>query len=158
MSARTTDPARRSLLLDTHVVLWAVFDEARLGDEAAKAINLASREDRISISAITPWEIGLLVSKRRINLHRDALEWVRGALANPGVRLAALEPEIAVASSNLPFDMHADPADRILVATARHLGATLVTADETLLALAAKGHFRAMDAESGSSVERSSAE
>lgn len=146
MSARITGPARGSLLLDTHVVLWAAFDEARLGDEAAKAINLASREDRVSISAITPWEIGLLVSKRRINLHRDAVEWVRGALANPGVRLVPLEPEIAVASSNLPFEMHADPADRILVATARYLGATVVTADERLLDLAKKGHFKVLNA------------
>jgi len=57
-----------------------------------------------------------------------------------------LEPEIAVSSTRLPFSMHADPADRILVTTARHLGATLVTADRTLLEMAKKGHFRAMDA------------
>jgi PIN domain nuclease of toxin-antitoxin system len=62
------------------------------------------------------------------------------------VQLAPLEPEIAVASTSLPFEMHSDPADRILVATARHLGATLVTADRALLDLASKGHFRAMDA------------
>jgi PIN domain nuclease of toxin-antitoxin system len=68
------------------------------------------------------------------------------ALAKPGVRLAPLEPEIAVASSRLPFEMHPDPADRILVATARHLGATLVTADGALLDFAGKGHFKAMDA------------
>jgi len=62
------------------------------------------------------------------------------------VKLVGLEPEIAVASTRLPFEMHADPADRILVATARHLGATLVTADRALLGPATKGNFRAMDA------------
>lgn len=146
MSAGATDPARSLLLLDTHVVLWSTLEETRLGRRATKAINLASRENRLAISAITPWEIGLLASKNRINLHKDVLDWTREALAKPGVILVPLEPEIAVASTRLPFDMHSDPADRMLVATARHLGATLVTADRALLALSKKGHFWAMDA------------
>lgn len=144
MSAEAAAPAM--LLLDTHVMLWATFNEDRLGRDAAKAINLASRENRLAVSAITPWEIGLLASKKRINLYKDVLEWVRETLAKPGVNLVPLEPEIAVASTCLPFEMHADPADRILVATARHLGATLVTADKALLALAKKRNFRAIDA------------
>jgi len=146
MRMESADPARTSLLLDTHVVLWATLDTGRLGKETETALNLASREDRLLISAITLWEIGLLASKRRINLHRDAVEWVRGALGKPGVHAVPLEPEIAVGSNQLPFEMHADPADRILVATARHLGATLVTADRLLLELANRGHFRAIDA------------
>src|ERR1700691_541677 len=136
VSAEATDPARNLLLLDTHVVLWATFNDTRLGRHAAKTINLGSREDGLAVSAITPWEIGLVASKKRIHLHKDVLEWVRETLAKPGVHLVPLEPEIAVASTRLPFDMHPDPADRILVATARHLGATLVTADQALLALA----------------------
>jgi PIN domain nuclease of toxin-antitoxin system len=146
MSVGVADPARALLLLDTHVVLWATFNETRLGRQAAKSINLASREDRLAISAITPWEIGLLASKKRINLHKDALDWIRETLAKPGVNLVPLEPEIAVASTRLPFEMHADPADRILVATARHQGATLVTADTALLEFSKKGFFKALDA------------
>jgi PIN domain nuclease of toxin-antitoxin system len=148
MSAETAAPASTLLLLDTHVVLWATFNEARLGRRVAKAINLASRENRLAVSAITPWEIGLLAGKKRINLYKDVLEWVKDALAKPGVSLVPLEPEIAVASTRLPFEMHPDPADRILVATARHLGATLVTADQSLLALAKKGHFKVLNAAS----------
>jgi PIN domain nuclease of toxin-antitoxin system len=64
----------------------------------------------------------------------------------PGIALVPLDPEIAVGSTRLPFEMHPDPADRILVATARQIGATLVTADGALLALAKAGNFRAMDA------------
>ena len=146
MSAEAADPVSALLLLDTHVVLWAAFNEERLGRRAAKAINLASRENRLAVSAITPWEIGMLASKKRIHFYKNVLEWVLETLAKPGVALAPLEPAIAVASTCLPFEMHPDPADRILVATARHLGATLATADEALLALAKKGHFRAMDA------------
>jgi PIN domain nuclease of toxin-antitoxin system len=109
-------------------------------------IQKAADESRATVSAITPWEIGLLVSKGRLQLGSDVMEWIRAALAKPGVQLAPLEPEIAVASTRLPFEMHADPADRILVATARHLGATLVTADKALLDLAQNGHFKALDA------------
>jgi PIN domain nuclease of toxin-antitoxin system len=117
-----------------------------LRTQAREAIHEASRQDRILVSAITAWEIGVLASKKRIDLHRDAMEWVRGVLSFAGVSLVPLEPEIAVASTCLPWEMHADPADRILVATARHLGATLVTADRALLEFARQGHFKGMDA------------
>lgn len=134
------------LLLDTHTFLWMVEGHPRLGTEAGKVLNRAAREERLVVSAITPWEIGVLVTKKRIDLHRELMEWIREALSRPGVTLVPLAPEIAVASTRLPFDMHPDPADRILVATARHLGATLVTADKSLLALSKKGHFRGIDA------------
>jgi PIN domain nuclease of toxin-antitoxin system len=143
----TAEPERRTqLLLDTHTLLWMVENHPHLGAETAKTLNRAAREDRIAVSAITPWEIALLVSKKRIDLHRDPLEWINTALALSGVHLVPLEPEIAMASTRLPFEMHPDPADRILVATARHLGATLVTADKMLLGLAKKRHFKALDA------------
>jgi len=134
------------LLVDTHTLIWMVEEAPRLGIETAEALNKAGWKNRITVSAITPWEIGLLVSKGRLKLGADAMEWIRAALAKPGISVAPLEPEIAVASTRLPFEMHADPADRILVATARHLGATLVTADKALLELARLGHFVAMDA------------
>jgi len=135
------------LLVDTHTLIWMVEEVPRLGAQAAEALNRAGWENRIAISAITPREIALLVSKGRLQLGADVMQWVREALAQPGVQLAPLEPEIAVASTRLPFEMHSDPADRILVATARHLGATLVTADRALLELAGKGHFKVLDAE-----------
>jgi PIN domain nuclease of toxin-antitoxin system len=138
--------SRAPLLLDTHVLIWAMLNAPRLGRQAAKAINAASRQERLAVSAITPWEIGLLESKGRITLQKGVLEWVQEALAKPGVSLVPLEPEIAIASTRLPFEMHSDPADRILVATARHLGAILVTADKALLHVARKRSFLVMDA------------
>jgi PIN domain nuclease of toxin-antitoxin system len=141
------DPTRpRLLLLDTHALVWSMNDNPKLGSKAKEAIRLAYRQNCAWISAITPWEIALLVGKNRLSLGKDVLVWVREALALPGVRLAPLEPEIAVASARLPFEMQADPADRILVATARHLGAALVTADRALLEFARRGHFVGMDA------------
>jgi PIN domain nuclease of toxin-antitoxin system len=141
------DPAHTVLLLlDTHALVWSVEERPRLGSVAKRAINIAARLNRIAVSAISPWEIALLVSKGRLNLSTEVMVWVREVLAKPGVSLIPLDPEIAIASTRLPFDIHADPADRILVATARHLGATLVTADHALLDLAKKGHFRGLDA------------
>jgi PIN domain nuclease of toxin-antitoxin system len=134
------------LLLDTHTLIWLMFGDSKLGEEALAAIRRACAEDRASISAITPWEIGVLVSKKRIDLYRDVLMWIRDALSLPGIKLAPLDPEIAVDSTRLPWEAHSDPADRIIVATARHLGATLVTADGALLEFAKQGHFVAMDA------------
>jgi PIN domain nuclease of toxin-antitoxin system len=134
------------LLLDTHVLVWSVEDGPRLGSDTKAMLDKAAAHGRTAVSGITPWEIGLLVSKGRLELDCDVMEWVRKALSSASGRFIPLEPEIAVTSSNLPFEIHADPADRILVATARRLGAVLVTADGRLLELAAKGHFQAVDA------------
>ncbi len=141
------DPARPELLLlDTHALVWTVEERPRLGSGAKRSINIAARLNQVAVSAISLWEVALLVSKGRLNLSTDVMVWVREALSKPGVNLVPLEPEIAVESTRLPFEMHGDPADRILVATARHHGATLVTADRRLLELSKQGRFKALDA------------
>lgn len=137
----------RRLLLDTHVLIQYLEGSSKIGKRSYAAVEAATKADAILVSAITPWEIALLVSKGRLQLENDVMDWVRTALTKPGVHLVPLAPEIAVASTRLPFEMHPDPADRILVATARHLGATLVTADRALLKLATRRHFQAMNAE-----------
>ncbi len=98
------------------------------------------------VSAITPWEIGMLVAKGRLVLDRDVMDWLQAALSLPGIRVAPLEPALAVASTRLPGELHGDPADRLIVATARHLGATLVTADAALLAYGQLGHVGVLSA------------
>ena len=123
-----------------------MFGDNRLGSRTKAEIARVGNAGDLLVSAITPWEIGVLVSKKRIDLHRDTLVWIQDALSMPGISFVPLDPEIAVASTRLPFDMHPDPADRMLVATARHLGATLVTADKALLRIAKKGHFKALNA------------
>ena len=121
------------LLLDTHALVWLAVGDARLSAAARKRIESAAQHQQLWVSAITPWEIGMLVAKGRLILDRDVMDWVGAALALPGIRLAPLDPAVAVASTRLPGELHGDPADRLIVATARHLGATLVTADAALL-------------------------
>lgn len=88
----------------------------------------------------------MLVGKGRLILDRDVGEWVQSALSLPGMRLEPISPEITVASTRLPGTFHSDPADRVIVATARHLAATLITADELLLDYARNGHLKVLQA------------
>jgi PIN domain nuclease of toxin-antitoxin system len=138
--------SRLPLVLDTHVLIWLVFGGPMLGKRATEAIRQASSEDSVLLSAITPLEIGVLVSKNRIGLRQDALDWMRSALTLPGFCLIPMGPEIAIASTRVPWEMHPDPVDRILAATVRHLGAVLVTADRKLLEHADAKHFHALNA------------
>lgn len=134
------------VLLDTHAFIWLLNGSERLGRKARKAVQRSLGEAAVLVSAISPWEIAMLVGKGRLVLDRDVGEWLTTALALPGVRLEPLSPEIAVASTRLPGSLHADPADRIIAATARHLGASLVTEDRLLLAYGAEGHIKTIHA------------
>jgi PIN domain nuclease of toxin-antitoxin system len=135
-----------AVLLDTHVLVWLAEGDARLDVAARREIEQAAAQGVAWVSAITPWEVGILVAKGRLVLACDVQDWVDEVLALPGLRLAPLTPAIAVASSRLPGELHGDPADRLIVATARHLGAALVTADAALLRYAAAGHMLAVAA------------
>jgi PIN domain nuclease of toxin-antitoxin system len=121
------------LLLDTHMLVWLLEDSARIAEPIHAQLQQGADEDRLFVSAITPWEIAMLVAKGKLRLSRDVAEWISAALSLPGIHLEPLSPAIAVASTRLPWECHGDPADRILLATARHLDATLVTADSQIL-------------------------
>jgi PIN domain nuclease of toxin-antitoxin system len=121
------------LLLDTHAAIWIAEDQP-LAEKAIEAINVAYRAgSAIFVSAITAWEVGLLVSRNRLGIAAKPERWFQRLLAVPGVRLADLSPDILIASSFLPGEPPRDPADRIILATARDLGATLITRDRSLL-------------------------
>lgn len=134
------------VLLDTHAWIWLLNGSDRLGPKARKAIQRSLAEEAVLVSAISPWEVAMLVSKGRLVLDRDVGEWVETALSLPGIRLEPISPEVAVASTRLPGTIHSDPADRMIAATARHLGSTLITADQLLLAYSKGGHLKALNA------------
>ncbi len=134
------------IVLDTHVLIWTVDADPRLGRAARTAIAEAAVKDGVGISAITPWEIALLSEKGRLYLGRDVGVWIDAALGLPGVRLAPILPAIAIDSVRLPGTFHPDPADRLIVATARHHGAPLLTADRAILEYAGGGYVSVIDA------------
>ena len=135
-----------AVVLDTHVLVWLLSGNSRLGAQARSLIQSAAQEHALFVSAITPWEIAMLVSKGRLALDRDVGDWVKAAFALPGIRLEPLSPDVAIASTRLPGTIHADPADRIIAATARQVGAVLVTEDQQLLDYGAAGHLRILRA------------
>ena len=129
------------ILLDTCAALWLMAGAA-MARPALSAINRTQDSDAgVHVSPISAWEIGLLLSKRRITLAMTAEEWFETLLGMPGVRLALMPPKVLIASSFLPGAPPTDPADRIVAATAREFGMAVVTRDRALRAYANGGHI-----------------
>ena len=129
-------------VLDTHALIWLLEGNDRLGEMSRGLVRAAAASNTLCVSAITPWEIAMLVTKGRLSFNREVGQWLKVALEMPGIGLVPLSVDISVASTQLPGDFHADPADRIIVATARQLGAPLVTEDKLILAYAQAGHVQ----------------
>ena len=131
-------------LLDTHVWLWTMRTARdHVSSHFFDDVEQWQRSGLVYLSPITCWEVGLLVSANQIELDQsiEAL-WERDT--NPGsFRIADLTARILIESTQLPGELHRDPADRILAATARVSGLTLVTRDKKLLDYAKQGHIKA---------------
>lgn len=124
------------IVLDTHALLWWVNGDPQLSQSALKAIEqeLQAEDGEILISAITAWEIALLVEKGRLTLSMTTDAWLETVEEIEGVRFVAVDAATAVESTRLPGEFHKDPADRMIVALARHYNAELVTADDKITA------------------------
>jgi PIN domain nuclease of toxin-antitoxin system len=123
------------IVLDTHALLWWVEDDtAKLSARAKREILSERAAGGIIVSSITAWEIALLVSKQRLALTIDIGVWLAKVARVDGLQFVPVDNDIAVAAVNLPGEIHRDPADRIIVATARHYNASLVSGDRQLRA------------------------
>ena len=120
-------------LLDTHILIWWLNDISRLSPEQRNVAASASAESPLLVSDISLWEAATLCDLRRIRLSVPLREWLDKAVAPPLVRRQGISPAIAAELAALPDSFHRDPADRILVATARVLGATLLTHDRRII-------------------------
>ena len=141
---RTSEPP--PLLLDTHVWLWLVLGSERLPSASRARISRAASIGDLHIAAITVWEIALLALRNQILLGKPTAQWVEDAITASAVIVEPLSPGIAVECWALPDTFHQDPADRMIVATARVTNATLMTRDRRILAYAAGGHLNAVSA------------
>jgi PIN domain nuclease of toxin-antitoxin system len=119
------------ILLDTHAAIWAAFDARALGKNCRRLVHRASDQNELAVSAISFWEIALLIRKHRLRLVDSAKE-ARRVILSAGATELPLTGEIAILAGELE-DLHADPADRFIAATAIMHNITLVTADERLL-------------------------
>jgi PIN domain nuclease of toxin-antitoxin system len=121
-----------SIFLDTHTWVWWVTEDRRLSRTASRTIQDASRGDGVSLSMISIWEVAKKVEKGQLVLDRPVREWIESALSVPGLVLVELTPAVLIESCDLPQPFHGDPADQMIVASARHDRARLVTKDENL--------------------------
>ena len=134
------------ILLDTHVAIWLAHGD--LSPSALRALD-DHRISGISVSPVNAWEIGLLAlgSARKTSIPHflpTPAAWFGELLTRFGFAVAPLTWEIALESSALPGSLHRDPADRLLIATARTCGLTLMSSDSAILEYAAEGHVRAL--------------
>ena len=122
-----------NLLLDTHAFIWLMEGDETLSKQSREIIKEASKENFIFVSAISFWEIAMLQSKRKLSLTLPLHQWSEQATSLPFLKVVDLKKEIAIESCKLPGDFHGDPADRMIIATARMLSAPLVTRDKKIL-------------------------
>ncbi|OWT65623.1 type II toxin-antitoxin system VapC family toxin [Candidimonas nitroreducens] len=120
------------VVLDTHALVWWVSGDAQLSGAARDAIETERQGGEVLVSAISAWEVAMLVRAGRLALTMDAAQWLDIVAQISGLRFVPVDILLAVQSVDLPGDFHKDPADRLIVATARHYCAPLVTADSKI--------------------------
>ncbi len=128
-----------ALLLDTHIWIWLTEGDKRLSRANAAHIEKAG-DGTLMISAISVWEIAMLAHRGRLLMDRSPRAWAEASFSYLGIHVIPLAADTALESYALPGNFHSDPADRLIVATARQKGLTLVTQDKAILAYAKKGH------------------
>jgi PIN domain nuclease of toxin-antitoxin system len=120
-------------LLDTHILIRWLNDRSQLSPPQSRVIETADADSPLLVSDISLWEVATLHSLGRIRLSIPLRDWLEKAVAPPLVRRHGISPAIAAELATLPDSLHRDPADRILVATARVFGATLLTQDRRIV-------------------------
>jgi PIN domain nuclease of toxin-antitoxin system len=120
------------IVLDTHVWVWWVSGAAPLSARARKSLEAHTGKNEIRVSSISVWEVAQLVARDRLELTMEVDDWVACSEALPFLRFVPVDNRIAIRSTRLEGSFHPDPADRIIVATAQSLGATLITKDDKL--------------------------
>jgi PIN domain nuclease of toxin-antitoxin system len=138
-----------NVLLDTHILIWLMNGDNSLSKKSQVLIEEARKSGTLFLSAISVWEVGMLEQKQRIILNKSCLEWIKESL-HYGIRLLALTPEIAIESCKLPGYSAGDPADRMIIATARIQSLLLLTCDERILSYGKQNFVATMNA--GNSV------
>jgi PIN domain nuclease of toxin-antitoxin system len=134
------------MLLDTHVWVWYASANSALSPKTLALIQQAELERDLYLCPISLWEITLKVSQQTIELDLPVRLWLQRAILSTGIHLTQINIDVACDCAELPADFHGDPGDRLIAATARSQGMTLVTHDHRLLKLAKKGYFKALAA------------
>ena len=134
------------IVLDTHVLLWSLLRPEELQEDIRQRIAVAQENNQLLVCSISLWEIAMLKSKRRINIYEPIRDFLESITNIDGLSVKDISTEVAAESVQLMDDFHGDPADRIIVATAKCYGATLLTRDQKILTWANLGHIKSLQA------------
>lgn len=134
------------IVLDTHVLLWSLLQPEELPEDIRQRITVAQENSQLLVCSISLWEIAMLKSKRRINIYEPIRDFLESITNIDGLSVKDISTEVAAESVQLMDDFHGDPADRIIVATAKCHGATLLTRDQKILTWASLGHIKSLQA------------
>ena len=131
-----------AVVLDTHVLLWSLLEPEELSPSIKRQITLAQNAGKLFVCSISLWEIAMLSLKKRINIYESVQDFLKEITKIKGLNIVEISPEIAAESVALMDNFYGDPADRIIVASAKIKGATLLTRDKKILDWAKLGHIK----------------
>ena len=126
-------PSVEPVVLDTHIWLDVAFGRGRFTARVLRKLNAAATASFLYIAAITPWEIAMLIRAGKVQVAGPTIDWLTKALHATSTAVAPFDIAMAIDAVELPAWTHADPADRMIVATARHMNALLVSRDTAIL-------------------------
>ena len=134
-------PSLEKLTLDTHVLIWYT-EGSNLSESEVNLIETARKKGCLYISAISIWEVAMLVSKDKIAFSIGLDQWIHQLLSTPGLKVIDLTPSILVQSCDLPIYPHKDPADRLIISSSRAINSYLMTADHRTIKYANQGYLK----------------
>jgi PIN domain nuclease of toxin-antitoxin system len=134
----------RGLLLDTCAMIWMAHDDPIEPEARMELVRTRRSGGVIAVSAMSAWEVGMLISKGRLPTTKSASSWFQTFVNSGQTIVEEASAEILIASSFLPRPIHNDPTDRILIATAREHDLTIVTRDRAILSYGAAGHVKVL--------------
>ena len=134
------------LVLDSHVFLWSALEPSNLSKAAKKDITIAQENNQLLLSSISLWEIAVLSSEKRLHVYEPIKDFLVSILNINGLIIKDISAEIAAESVLLADNFHWNPASRLIVATTKVIGGTLVTRDEEILKWASSGYIKVLSA------------
>ena len=132
------------LVIDTHAFIWIMNNDKTINNKIHGDIQKICSSGFLLVSCVSIWEIAMLKSKKRVTFEQPLHQWIERATAFPFVKIVDLSTAIILEGFQLPGNFHADPFDRMIVATARVLGIPLLTRDQKILDYAEEFHIKAI--------------
>jgi PIN domain nuclease of toxin-antitoxin system len=133
------------ILLDTHILIWSLLEPERLSSVVKDTITSAQNTDNLYITSITLWEIAMLIKKQRISVFQRTADFLNSITQIEGLSIVNINANISAESVALPGEFDGDPADCLIIASARESASTLITRDQKIISWAKQGYLKVIE-------------